>query len=351
MAPAADDVVVSYAGDASITRRGCLRLAAALGIGWSSIAAAQDRERVRVIAVLISLPSSDRLAAVERVSAGTRLPGMRARLQALGWVEGRNIRFEIRAGLGDADMKQAMKELVDLAPDVIVTSSSPSTVAAFTATRTIPIVFATAADPVGSGLVKNLTRPGGNVTGFTNGTADIGGKWVQFLKEIAPRLRRAGVLFNPKSVPREGRYYLDPIAEAAPAFDLAIDAAPIRDASAIDAIVASFAGDPAGGLIVPPDSFTVSNRDAIVAATARHRVPAIYSLPYFMTAGGLMSYGAGLEVRAAEYIDLILRGAKPGDLPVQSPRSYELLINRKVAAGLGLTLPASLLARAGQIIE
>jgi putative ABC transport system substrate-binding protein len=349
MDPAAGDRFASRAGDGSMTRRGCLRLAAALGVGWPSLAAAQNRERV--IAVLISLPPSDRLATVDRVNAANRLPGMRSRLEALGWVEGRNIRYEIRAGLGDADMNQAVKELIDLAPDVIVTSSSPSTAAVFAATRTIPIVFATAADPVGSGLVKNLARPGGNVTGFTNGTADIGGKWVQFLKEIEPRLRRVGVLFNPKSVPREGRYYLEPIAEAAPAFDVAIKAAPSSDASEIDAIVASFAGDPVGGLIVPPDSFTVSNRDTIVAATARHRVPAIYSLPYFMTAGGLMSYGAGLEVRAAEYVDLILRGAKPGDLPVQSPRSYELLINRKVADALGLKLPASLLARADRIIE
>ena len=179
----------------------------------------------------------------------------------------------------------------------------------------------------------------------------MGGKWLQFLKEADPRLTRVGVLFNPASVPRAGRFYLEPIEQAASAFGVAVAAAPIADPAAIEDAIAAFSGDPRGGLILPPDSFTVANRLAIVDAAARHRVPAIYALSYFIDAGGFISYGAGLEVRDAEYTDLILRGAKPGELPVQSPRKFELLINLKAAQALGLKLPLTLLARADRIIE
>jgi len=282
----------------------------------------------------------------------TRLPATKARLEKLGWVENHNIRFELRSSYGGAAaLATAVRELVDLNPDVILASSSAETAALAAATRTIPIIFATAADPVGNGFVQSLARPGGNVTGFTNSHAAMGGKWLQFLKEIAPAIGRVGVLFNPRTAPRGGRYFLDPLEEVAPSFEIALTAAPINDPAEIDAAVAAFSGEPAGGLIVPPDSFTFAHRTTLVAAAARHRVPTIYSFRYFMAAGGLISYGADLEVRAWEYIDLILKGAKPADLPVQSPRKYELLINLKAADALGLKVPMVLLARADQIIE
>lgn len=330
-----------------------MRLAIAAAIGWPRIAAAQDRERVRIVGLLVSLPLSDQLVATRPESnPQSRIPTFKSGLEKLGWVEGRNIKYEVRSSYGGPDAREAaVKELIDLHPDVIATSSTVETAAVQAATRTIPIVFATAADPIGSGFVQSLARPGGNITGFTNGDAETGGKWVQFLKEIDPRITRIGVLFNPKSVPRGGSYYLDPIKEVASSLGLTVTAVQLADPSEIDAAVATFAGDPSGGLILPPDSFTVGHRKAIIAAVARHRVPAIYSLRYFIDAGGLISYGAGLEVRGAEYINLILRGAKPGDLPVQSPRKYELLINRKVAEALGLKVPLTLLSRADEIIE
>jgi putative ABC transport system substrate-binding protein len=308
--------------------------------GWPAAARASER----VVGLLTSLPLND--------MQWTRFPAFKRGMEQRGWIEGRNVRYEMRSSHGGPAVRTAAaRELVALRPDVIITSSTPDTAALIAETRTIPIIFATAADPIGSGFVANLARPGGNVTGFTNSQAEMGGKWLQFLKEADPRLTRVGVLFNPASVPRAGRFYLEPIEQAAPAFGVSIAAVPIADPAAIDDAIAAFSGDPRGGLILPPDSFTVANRLAIVDAAARHRVPAIYALSYFMDAGGLISYGAGLEVRDAEYTDLILRGAKPGELPVQSPRKFELLINLKAAQALGLKLPLTLLARADRISE
>jgi ABC-type uncharacterized transport system substrate-binding protein len=337
-------------------RRDLLILAMASAVGWPVAAAGQGR--MRTVGILVSLPLND--------VQWTRLPATKSYLEKLGWIENRNIRFELRSTFGGpAALATAVKELVDLNPDVILASSSAETAALAAATRTIPIIFATAADPVGNGFVQSLARPGGNVTGFTNSHAAMGGKWLQFLKEIAPGTARVGVLFNPRTAPRGGRYFLEPMEEAAPSLGIALTAAPLDDPKEIDAAVAAFAGEPPGGnvvppsglvvppsgLVVPPDSFTVAHRAAIVAAAARHRVPTIYSFRYFMAAGGLISYGADLEVRGGQYIDLILKGAKPADLPVQSPRKYELLINLKAAEALGLKVPMVLLARADQIIE
>jgi putative ABC transport system substrate-binding protein len=267
-------------------------------------------------------------------------------------VQGRNLRLEIRSSAGGPEAREnAVAALISLNPDVILTASTIETSAILAKTRTIPIVFATSADPVGSGFVASLARPGGNVTGFTNGDPEMGGKCLQFLQEAAPRLARVGVFLNPLTSPRGGHYFLDPIASAAE--ELGVSAAPVHitDPSQIETAVAACAGSPAGAIVVAIDSFLVTHRRVLVETATRHRIPAIYPYRYFMDVGGFMSYGPVLEVRGAEYVNLILRGAKPADLPVQAPRRYELLINRKAATALGLTLPLSLLARADQIIE
>jgi len=326
---------------ATLHRRAFMLALAACG---APIATARAAERIRTVGMLLSLPLND--------LQWTRLPALQRSLAKLGWIEGRTLRYELRSSHGGPAVREAAaRELVALRPDVIIANSTPDTAALLAVTRTIPIIFATAADPVGSGFVASLARPGGNVTGFTNSQAEMGGKWLQFLKEAEPALSRVGVLFNPATVPRDGRFYLAPIEQAAAMFGVTVAAVPIADAARIDAAIAAYSGDARGGLILPPDSFTVANRLAIVEAAARHRVPTIYSLSYFIDAGGLMSYGAELEVRDAEYVDLILKGAKPGDLPVQSPRKFELLINLKAAQALGLKLPLVLLARADRIIE
>jgi putative tryptophan/tyrosine transport system substrate-binding protein len=311
--------------------------------GWPGRAAAQGR--MRTVGMLVSLPTDDRLGAVAERIARTK-----SDLAKLGWIEGRDIKYEIRSTFGGPEARaKAINEMVALKPDVVTTSSSLETAGLLAVTKTIPIVFATATDPVGSGFAESLARPGGNVTGFTNSHASMGAKWVQFLKEMDPRIVRIGILFNPKALPRDGRYFTEPIAEAAPGLGVTVSLVPVGDPAEIDATVGRHAGEPTG-LVLPPDPFTVAHRERIVAAAARHRVPAIYSLRYFIDAGGLMSYGAELEVRGGLYINLILRGANVADLPVQSPRKFELLINRKAVDALGLKIPPVLLARADQII-
>jgi putative tryptophan/tyrosine transport system substrate-binding protein len=325
-------------------RRDFMLLATAATAGWPALSAAQGR--MRTVGILVSLPADDRLGAVAE-----RIARIKADLARLGWVEGRDIRYEARSTFGGPEARaKAINEMVALKPDVIATSSSLETAGVLAVTRTIPVVFATATDPVGSGFAESLARPGGNVTGFTNSDASMGGKWVQFLKEMDPRISRIGILFNPKALPRGGRYFTEPIEQAAPGLGVTATVVPVGDPAEIDAAIGRYAGEPTG-LVLPPDPFTVAHRELIVAATARHRVPAIYPLRYFTDAGGLMSYGAELEARIGQYIDLILHGAKVAELPVQSPRKYELLINRKAAQALGLTIPLALLARADQIIE
>jgi putative ABC transport system substrate-binding protein len=327
-----------------MNRRDVLALATATAAARPTHAAAQSR--MRLVGMLVSLPADDRLGAVAE-----RIARVKADLAKLGWVESRDIKYEIRSTFGGPEARaKAIAEMVALKPDVITTSSSLETAGLLAVTKTIPIVFATATDPVGSGFAESLARPGGNVTGFTNSHASMGAKWVQFLKEMDPRIRSIGILLNPKALPRDGRYFTEPIGEAAPGLGVTASLVPVGDPAEIDAAIGRYAGEPAG-LVLPPDPFTVAHRERIVAAAARHRVPAIFSLRYFIDAGGLMSYGAELEVRSGQYIGLILRGAKVADLPVQSPRKFELLINRKAADALGLKIPPALLARADQIIE
>jgi putative ABC transport system substrate-binding protein len=336
---------------AAPSRRDLLRLATAAAVASPTVARAA--ERIRILALLTNLPLNDPLMRTGGSDPrNARVAILIQDLEKFGWVLGQNLRMEIRSSAGGTGAREtAVNELIALNPDVIVTSASVETAAMLAKTRTIPIVFATSADPVGSGFVESLARPGGNVTGFTNSDGEMGGKWLQFLKEADPRLTRVGVLLNPLTSPRGGHYFFDPIASAAGALGLSVKSVHITETSQIEAAVAAYAGGPEGGIVAPTDSFLVANRRVLVETATRYRVPAIYSFRYFMDVGGLMSYGPSLEVRAAEYVNLILRGAKPAELPVQSPRRFELLLNRKAAQALGLILPLSLLARADQIIE
>lgn len=324
-----------------IDRRGLLRLSAAAVLSGGGAARAAD-PKLKLVGILVSPPLTDRQPRLDRLYAD---------LARRGWVEGRTARIVLRSTYGGADvLEKTVQEVVALKPDVIVASSSYETAALLRHTKTIPVLFGTAADPVGSGFVQSLARPGGNATGFTNSEASIGGKWLQFLKEADPRVVRAGVLFNPLSTPRGGAYFLDIMRQMSPSFGIELTELRATDPASLDQMIGAFATEPGRGLIVPPDSFTFAHRVAIIAAAARHRIPAIYSLLQFMDAGGLMSYGADLtEVGTAPYIDLILRGASPAELPVQSPRKYELSINRAVASELGLTLSDALLLRADRL--
>jgi putative tryptophan/tyrosine transport system substrate-binding protein len=336
---------------AAIGRRDFIRLAGSTAAGWLALGATP--ERMRIVGLLIGFPLSDQLASKQSPD------GVKARFASLikdlndrGWVEGVNIRFEPRSSYGGpANQQAAVKQLLELNPDVILTSSTVETALIATATKTIPIVFATASDPVGNGFAQSLAHPGGNITGFTNSDPEMGGKWLQLLKEIDPRIERVGALFNPDTAPRGGRFFLDSIESEAASTGIKVTPVPMHDPSEIEDAVRSYSGSPAGGLIGLADSFLVINRAAVVAATAKYRVPMIYPFRYFVDSGGLIAYGAALEVRSGEYVDLILRGTKPGDLPVQSPRKYELLINRKSADALGLKLSPALLARADEIRE
>ncbi|BBZ93851.1 ABC transporter substrate-binding protein [Bradyrhizobium diazoefficiens] len=285
-------------------------------------------------------------------SPTSRLGGLIVGLRQRGWVEGVNFRLELRSTFGSSDrLKTAVQELLELKPDVILTGSTIETAAVLAATKTIPIVFATANDPVGNGFVESLAHPGGNVTGFTNSSAEMGGKWLQLIREAVPDVARVGVLFNPATTPRGGRFFLDSIEQEAAASGVSVVPAPVNAPTEIDEVIGRLSEPPKAAMVALVDSFLVIHRQAVVAAAAKYRVPTIYPFHYFMDAGGLMSYGPTLEVRSADYVDLILRGTKAGDLPVQSPRKYELLINRTVARTLDLTIPFTLLARADEIRE
>jgi putative tryptophan/tyrosine transport system substrate-binding protein len=250
-------------------------------------------------------------------------------------------------------MRQFAKELVALQPDLILSHTTPTTTALLQQTRTIPIVFATVADPVGSGFVASFPRPGGNVTGFTASDDALGGKWLERLKEIAPRVARVAIVFNPAAA-TYAEFWLNSFKAAAASFAVEAIAAPVRDLSELESVVAAQAREPNGGLIVMPDSFTDAHRVEITSLVARYRLPAVYAYRFFAVFGGLLSYGPDLTDnfrRAATYADRILKGEKPADLPVQAPTKYELVINLKTAKALGLEIPPKLLAIADEVIE
>ena len=282
------------------------------------------------------------------------LAAFRGALAKLGWTDGSNLRIELRWGAGDPDrIKSFAKELVDLRPDAILGTTTPVISALAHETHTIPIVFANVVDPIGSGFVASLAHPGGNVTGFTALNSALGGKWVGLLKEIAPHTVRAALLFNPTTA-SPLQIYMPSIQAAATSFAVEVSAAPVHAKDEIEGVIAAQARNPGGSLIVMPDIFNRQNRDLIIALAARYGVPAIYYSRSLVESGGLIAYSDDFaeEFRqAAGYVDRILKGEKPADLPIQQPTKFELVINLKTAKALGLTMPSSLLATADEVIE
>ena len=303
---------------------------------------------MRLIGVLMGYDESDS-------EAQAQIAAFRDGLQKLGWMEGRNTRIDTRwaTPIDAAAMQQFAKELVALQAEVILASTTPTTAALLQQTRTIPIVFATVGDPIGSGFVASFPRPGGNVTGFVTIEGSLGGKWLELLKEIAPHVKRVAFLLNPATA-TYAKSYLNAFKAAAASVAVEAVAAPVHDRPEFDTVIAAQARDPNSGLIVLADAFTVAHRVEITSLAARYRLPAIYPFRLFAEVGGLLSYGVDLTDnfrRAATYVDRILKGEIPADLPVQAPTKYELVINLKTAKGLGLTIPSLLLATADTVIE
>jgi putative ABC transport system substrate-binding protein len=314
---------------------------------WPLAVRAQQPERLRRIGVLIGFAESD--PAVQ-----SWLGAFRGTLAKLGWTEGSNLRIEVRWAGDDPDrMKTFAKELVDLRPDAILSVTTPVTGALIRETQTIPIVIVTVADPISSGFVATLGRPGGNLTGFALYEPSMGGKWLELLKQIAPGVTRVALLFNPATtVPV--KFYMSSIEAAASSFAIQANTAPVHAKDEIEGVIATLAGNPGAGLIVMPDLFNTVNRDLIIAMAAHYRVPAIYFFRSFADSGGLITYGpdfAEQYPQAAEYIDRILKGEKPGDLPIQMPIKVPLIINLKTSKALGLDVPVHLLQLAHEIIE
>jgi putative ABC transport system substrate-binding protein len=310
--------------------------------------AARAQQGMRRIGVLMSLAADD-------PEAQLRLAAFEQGMRALGWAEGRNLRTDHRWALGEADaLRRTARELLGTAPDVILANSTPAALALQEQGSTVPIVFVQVTDPVGQGLVPNLGRPGGNVTGFTSFEFSIGTKWLEMLKVVAPQITRVALLFNPATAPFADSFRL-PVQAAAPSFDVTtVVSATAGDAPEIERVLEAFAREPNGGLMVLPDTTTTNHRDLIIALAARHRLPAVYPFRYFATSGGLMSYGtdvADIFRRAASYVDRILKGTRPGELPVQAPSKYETVFNLKAANTLGIPMPPVLLGRADEVIE
>ena len=328
-----------------IPRREFIALVGGGAIAWPLVARAQQPDRVRRIGVLVGLAEDD-------PETKARFTKFQEGLERLGWSEGRNVRIDYRFAPAGAQVEDHAKELIALQPDVILAHTTPVAAALHRASRTIPIVFVNVSDPIGADLIKNLARPGGNLTGVLQYEAGIFGKWLAMLKEIAPRITRAALLANPKLA---GYDYLVRSAEAAaPALAIELVRIPVANAADIEQSVELFARTPDSGLMLPPESTTILHRDLIIALAARHRLPAVYSARFWVTAGGLMSYGTDqieLFGLAASYVDRILRGTKPADLPVQAPTKYETVVNLKTAKALGLDVPPSLLVRADEVIE
>jgi len=303
---------------------------------------------MRRIGVLMPLTADDPLGQ-------TRVTAFREELGRLGWIEGRNIQIDTRwMATGDVEsMQRFAKELVALQPNLIVTQSTPITATVLQETRTIPIVFALVADPIGSGFVANFAQPGGSLTGFVTMVPEMAGKWLELLKELAPSVARVTLLFNPATA-TYFEYWLNPFKSAAVSFGVESIAAPVHDRSELESVIAEQARAPNGGLVVMPDTFTDAHRVEITSLAARYRLPAVYPYRQFTAVGGLLSYGDDLIDnfrRAPTYVDRILKGEKPSELPVQAPVKFQLVVNLKTANALGLTIPPLLLARADETIE
>jgi putative tryptophan/tyrosine transport system substrate-binding protein len=329
-------------------RRDFITLFGSAAAGWPLAAGAQPNTQARRVAVLMGVAEDDP-ARNAFTSAFTQA------LQDLGWREGDNIRIDYRWSAGDSErIKRFAAELVASQPDVIVGQTTPVVAALKKQTKTIPIVFTQVSDPVGSGFITDLAAPGGNITGFTNLEASMSSKLLALLKEVAPGVTRAALMFNPATAPDGGSYFLKPVQAAASDLNVTIVPTPVRDAAEIDSAMAALAGEASAGLIVAPDVFVLAHREQIIALTARGKTPAVYAYRFFAVSGGLMSYGtdlADLFRRAGPYVDRILKGTKPGELPVQQPTKFELVVNLKTAKSLGLTIPQTLVATADEVIE
>jgi len=329
----------------SLGRRGFITVLGGAA-AWPLAGYAQQPKRIPRVGVLISPPEGSPLAQAS-VTAFVEA------LRRFGWVQGKNIRIDYRFAAGDTELfKNYAAELVGMSPDAILTGGSPAVAALQHQTRTIPIVFTGIGDPVGQGFVQSLARPGGNITGFGANDPTLMGKWLQLLKEIAPRVTRVAVIFNPDTAPFAPLFNHE-IEAGAPSFRMTVTLATVHDDAGIEEAIAAQAREPGGGLISLPDSFTTAHRDVIIAAASRHSLPLIGTLQY-PRAGGLVSYwfdGVDLFAQAASYIDRILKGASPADLPVQQPTKYSLIINLKTAKALGLTVPPSMFDLADEVIE
>jgi putative tryptophan/tyrosine transport system substrate-binding protein len=328
-------------------RREFITLLGGAAVGWPLVVRAQQAERIRRIAMLSGLAASD-------PEAQARVTAFQQGLKELGWTIDHNLHIDFRWSTGDAaEMQTLARELVDLKPELIVGMTTPAVAALVQETKSIPIVFASIVDPVGRGFISNMARPGGNVTGILNFEFSMGGKWLETLKQVAPMVRRVAVLFNPETAPFAASF-VRVIEGSAESFTVEPIAVPVRDAAQLERAVIDFAAKPGGGLIVLPDMFTVGHRGLIIALAARYRLPAVYPLRAFVVSGGLISdSGDAVDIfrRTASYVDRMLKGARPGDLPVQTPTKFELAVNLKTAKALGLDVPATLLARADEVIE
>jgi putative tryptophan/tyrosine transport system substrate-binding protein len=328
-------------------RREFIMLLGSAAAAWPFAARAQQPDRMRRIGFLQGLAESD-------PEAQARTEAFRQGLDTLGWTEGRNIRIDYRFAGGDSTRVQAYTtELVNSAPELIVAHSSPVIAALKQATRTIPIIFAIVNDPLSQGFVVSLAHPGGNITGFAFVELPMVGKWLEMLKEMAPGVRRVALIFNPQTAPYYP-IYLRELGAVPATLAAELAAAPVRDEAEVEAAISALAREPAGGLIAAADPFTVAHRALIMRLAQHHRLPAVYSLRQLVAEGGLMSYGpdsVDIVRRSASYVDRILKGEKPADLPVQQPTKFELAINLKTAKALGLDVPPMLLARADEVIE
>jgi len=327
-------------------RRAFITMLSGAAAAWPLAARAQQAERMRRIVVLSGIAHDQ--------EAEARIASFLKGLAELGWLEGRNVRVEVRWAAGDAERARTYAaEVLGFGPDVILANSTTVVAALQRETRTVPIVFVLGLDPVESGFVSGLARPGGNMTGFTTFEPEMGGKWLEVLKEIAPRVLRVGVMFNPQTQPFHATF-LRSIEAAAPLFAVEPITAPVHSAAEIEQAMATLGRNAGGCFIVLPDIFTSANVDVILAWSARHSLPTLYPFPFFARKGGLVSYGIDLTDlfrRSASYVDRILRGTKPGELPVQTPNKFELVVNLKTAKALGLEVPPTLLARADEVIE
>jgi putative ABC transport system substrate-binding protein len=327
-------------------RRSFVTLLGTSAAAWPLAARAQQGDRVRRIGVLMPYDENDP-EGKRRVSAVTQA------LADLGWTDGRNVRMDLRWGGGDLNRMRAFaQELVGSQPDIILASSTPETVALQRETRTIPIVFVQVTDPVASGIVARLNQPSGNITGFATFEPSMGGKWLELLSEIAPGLKRAAIMFNPDTTPAS--ILMPSFETAARSLKVVPITAPVHSGVEIETAIIALGREPGGGLVVMPDVFMNVHRESLILAASRNNVPAVYSVSHFARDGGLLSYGVDQVDnwrRAATYVDRILRGAKPAELPVQLPTKFEMVLNLKTAKALGLDVPATVLVRADEVIE